>query len=104
MWLNLLPALQAPPLGLGGVPLSLDVRVTPSDEVQQLRQQVEDLRQNLADLQAKYNRTEYLYRCETLINLQLHDLCKDHGIKVPHRLYARPVETDATPRGDGRGA
>lgn len=74
----------------GGVPLKLDITVTPSDEVQALRSQVHALQQELNDLQAQYNRVEYLYRCEVLISHQLADLCKEHGVKVPHRLYERP--------------
>lgn len=75
---------------LGGLPLKVDVTVTPSDEVQALRKQVSDLTLQLSDLQAKYNRVEFLYRCETLVNARLVDMCHDKGIKVPPSLYSRP--------------
>jgi len=86
--------------GQGGAPLRLEVSVTPSDEVQRLRQDAADLRRQLDDLQARYNRVEYLYRCETLINFQLADLCKENGVKVPRRLYDRPDSVAQATRGD----
>lgn len=94
-------ALQVIP-GLGGTPLKLEVSVTPSDEVQALRSQVQALKQDLSDLQTRYNRTEYLYRCETLVNLQLMDLCKQHDISIPHRLFQRPDSFSQLPQGDAR--
>lgn len=78
---------------LGGIPLKVEVILTTSDEVQALRQQVSDLTLQLAQLQERYNRTEYLYRCETLINLHIVDYCKACGVPIPKRLFQRPYGT-----------
>lgn len=80
-------------LGLGGIPLKLEVSITPSDEVQALRARVQSLQHKLDDLQARYNRVEYLYRCETLINAQLVDHCKGNKVDIPKRFFQRPNES-----------
>lgn len=77
-------------LGQGGTPLRVEVILTPSEEVMQLRQQIHDLQAQLDRLQQQYDRTEYLYRCEVLISLQLSDLCRAQGVNVPRALYERP--------------
>lgn len=68
-------------------PLQVDVQLTPSDEIQQLRQQVAALTDELVDLRGKYNRVEYLYRCETLINARFLDFCREHSVVVPRSLF-----------------
>ena len=45
--------------GAGGRPLEVNVHITPSDEVQKLRDSVVDLQKRLDSLQADYNRVEY---------------------------------------------
>lgn len=57
--------------------------LTPSDEVVSLRKQVETLSGELAALRADYNRVEFLYRSESIINLEFQDLLNAHGI--PYR-------------------
>lgn len=84
--------LVLPLMGWGPLPLKLEVSLTPSDEVQQLRQQVSDITSRLSELEAQFNRTEYLYRCETIINLRLQDFCREHGLKVPRHLLGRPFD------------
>lgn len=92
----MLPFVQGPqlylPWGWGPLPLRLEVSLTPSDEVQQLRQQLSDISLRLAELESQFNRTEYLYRCETIINLRLQDYCREHGLKVPRHLLVRPYD------------
>lgn len=61
-------------------PLELVVRLIPSDEVLQLREQVKALQGKLDDLQAQYNRVEYKYRCEVIVANELLDLCRANGI------------------------
>lgn len=51
---------------------------------------VKELEQRLRDMEARANRAEYMYRCETLINTELQDLCKQHGISYRAALKARP--------------
>lgn len=86
------PQLFFPWMGWGPLPLRVDVSLTPSDEVQQLRQQVSDITLRLSELETQFNRTEYLYRCETIINLRLQDFCREHGLKVPRHLLGRPFD------------
>ena len=65
------------------MPIVLEVRLTPSDEVVKLREQVKMLEGRLAALQADYNRVEFRYRCECVVNMELQDLLKANG--VPYR-------------------
>lgn len=58
----------------------LEVVLTPSDEVVSLREQVKQLAGERDYLQQEYNRIELLYRSECVINLELQDLLKEHGI------------------------
>lgn len=72
----------------GGLPVH--IRVSPDDELIVLRSQVEALTASLEALQRDYTRTEYLYRCETAINLRLVDMCRQHGIKLEASFFSRP--------------
>lgn len=58
----------------------LEVVLTPSDEIVSLREQVKQLTGERDHLQQEYNRIELLYRSECVINLELQDLLKEHGI------------------------
>lgn len=57
--------------------------LTTSDEVLSLREQVKVLTEQLGRLQADYNRVEFRYRCECVVNMELQDLLKENGI--PYR-------------------
>lgn len=72
--------------GEGGAPLKVAVSLTPSDEVTALRSQVADLTLKLAELQRDYNKVEFRYRCEVLLNFQLQDLMRAAGVPFPRRL------------------
>lgn len=76
--------------GAGGRPLEVNVHITPSDEVQELRARAADLQERLDSLQADYNRIEYYYRCESLVNMELIDLCRKHGVEVRPSIFHRP--------------
>lgn len=76
--------------GAGGRPLEVNVHITPSDEVQKLRDSVADIQKRLDSLQADYNRVEYYYRCESLVNMELIDLCRKHGVEVRPSMLHRP--------------
>lgn len=69
-----------------GTPLKVAVTVTPSDEVNALRSQVSELQLQLAELQRDFNKVEFRYRCEVLLNLQLQDLMTCAGVPFPRRL------------------
>lgn len=71
-------------------PIELSVRLSPSDEVMQLRTDVARLEDQLEQLRQAYNRTEFLYRCEVMINTQLVDLCREHGIRLHPAMFQRP--------------
>ena len=74
--------------GEGGLKLSVSVRA--ADEVQDLRKQVAELQAQLEGLKAVYNRCEFAYRCESLINMQITDYCRELGVSLPRRLFQRP--------------
>lgn len=61
-------------------PIELHVRLTPSDEVLKLRQDVSELKAKLQALQGRYDRLEYDRRIEYIYNGQLCDLLREHGI------------------------
>ena len=65
----------------------LKIMVTPSEQVEALRAEVRDLQKQLQDLRTAYNRCEYLYRCECIINNRLHDFCREQGVRVPNHLF-----------------
>ena len=60
------------------------------DEVLALRGRVEALEAALEDMTAQRNRIEYMYRSETLINTELLDLCREHGVQYRAALKQRP--------------
>lgn len=69
-------------VGEGGTPLKLEVVVTTSDEVLALRARVAELEATINGLRSEYNRLEYLYRCESIINQRLLDRCREQNVKV----------------------
>lgn len=73
--------------GAGETPIRLEVSLTPSERVQELEEQVIALTSDLASLRRQFDRAEYLYRCEVMINTQLLDFCREHGIHPPKRLF-----------------
>lgn len=83
-----------------GTPLKVAVSLTASDEVAALRAQVADLTAELAQLRADYNKVEFRYRCEVLLNFQLQDLMRAAGVPFPRRLRTRQTlegfESEAT--------
>lgn len=68
--------------GEGGTPLRLEVVVTTSDEVLSLRARVKELEEVIEGLRSEYNRIEYLYRCESIINQRLIDRCREVKVNV----------------------
>ena len=71
-------------------PLEIHVRVSPDDEVLALRARVAELEAKAAEAEEERRRGEYMYRCETLINTELVDLCKAHKVPFREALKARP--------------
>lgn len=73
--------------GAGETPIRLEVSLTPSERVRELEQQVIALTSDLDTLRRQFDRTEYLYRCEVMINTQLVDYCREQGVHPPKRLF-----------------
>ena len=71
-------------------PLEIHVRVSPDDEVLALRARVAELEAEAARQGEAYRVLEFRYRCETLINTELVDLCKEHKVPFREALKARP--------------
>ena len=71
-------------------PLEIRVVLRNDEVVKDLENQIRRLQAERADLIAQRDRAEYKYRCETIINTELHDLLKAHGIKHRPALTARP--------------
>lgn len=67
-------------------PLEIHVRVSPDDEVLALRAKVAELEAQGAEYKARADRAEFRYRCEVLINQELQDLCRAHGVDFRRRL------------------
>lgn len=73
----------------------LHVSLEEAPVVRELRSQVSDLEAQVERLQSELNRLEYLYRCETLVNCELTDLCRAHGIRVRPSMAERPRKDDS---------
>lgn len=58
--------------------------------VEQQRREIAALNAELVQLKTRYNRLEFLYRCECHNMMELLDFCRDHGVKLPRRLLEPP--------------
>lgn len=65
-----------------GQPLTVRVLLTPSDEVVLLRDQVKELQAQVLTLKSEAARAQNLYQRESILNLELVDLCRAHGVPV----------------------
>lgn len=74
--------------GKGAIPLSISVKE--DEEVQRLREEVSELQARNCTLQIDLDRAQYLFRCESILNNQLVDLCRQHGIKLDSAFFQRP--------------
>lgn len=71
-------------------PLEVHVILKTDDEILALRAKVAELEAALAAEKAERNRAEYMFRCESLINSELVDLCRTHKVKFRPSLERRP--------------
>ncbi|HJC41444.1 MAG TPA: hypothetical protein H9701_07820 [Candidatus Intestinimonas pullistercoris] len=69
---------------------TLKIILEPSEEVQSLRRRVAELEGKLEEMRAQRDRAEYKYGCEVVINGELVDLCREHGLRVREALRSRP--------------
>jgi len=71
-------------------PLSVAVTLTTSDEVLALRAEVARLKAEAEAAKAAFDRLEFKFRCESIINQELTDLCREKGVDFRPALKARP--------------
>lgn len=71
-------------------PLEVRVILRTDDEILALRARVAALEAELADMSAQRDRLEYMYRCESIINQELVDLCRASGVNYRPSLEGRP--------------
>ena len=79
-------------------PIEIHVRLSPDDEVLALRARVAELEAQAEAARAERDRLEYKYRCESLINTELIDLCKREGVPFREALTRRRVPIHIIPR------
>lgn len=67
--------------------LSVNIMLTDSKEVIALRNEVQQLRDDYERLLEAYNRTEYRFRCESIISQRLLDFCREQHVAVPKVMF-----------------
>ena len=81
-------------LMIAGIPVSLaEQPATDADKdarIAELEAQVAELEAQGAEYKARADRAEFRYRCEVLINQELQDLCRAHGVDFRPALKDRP--------------
>ena len=78
-----------------------------SRRVRELESRIQSMEKENADLTAEVRKLEFWYRCESVINTELIDLCREKGVNFRPALMRRPWEGDATipvPDGDEQPA
>lgn len=74
--------------GEGAIPIRVSLRS--DEEIIALRNQVAMLSESVQRLQRDVDRAEYHFRCESVLNNALVDLCREHGIKIEPSFFKRP--------------
>lgn len=70
-----------------GAPPKIEIIVTNSDEVKELREKLDALGKDYLQLQQEYKRTEWKYACECNLRMQITDWCREQGISIPKRFF-----------------
>lgn len=84
-------------------PLKVALTVRTEDEILALRARIGALETALEAAQAAYNQVEFRFRCETMVNAQLVDLCREAGVKYRDSLLARPYQQPEETGGENDG-
>lgn len=71
----------------GGEGIPLDVRITPSDEVKELRSRIAELEEEVQRAKETLQRSEFKRGGERLITERLLQLLRDNDIKVPRDVF-----------------
>lgn len=74
-------------------PLEVHVKISVDDETLELRAKAAELQEMLVDAKRQLNDLEFRYRCECIVNAELVDLCRAHGVRYRPSLAARPWES-----------
>lgn len=76
------------------MPLRLHVYLSPSDELTELRREVDELRSKHQRSVDDLRQAEFRYACEVTINNRILDFCRQNGIALPKDLTERPYWRD----------
>lgn len=71
------------PASVPARPIRLEITMTESELVKELRAQASEYRAQLAQLDARCKRAEYKFRCASILNLRLYDWVREKGLKPP---------------------
>lgn len=78
--------------GKGTIPLSVSIKE--DEEVQRLKAENEALRARILTQQSELERVSYRFRCESILNNSLVDVCRAHGIQLDQAFFARPYSEE----------
>lgn len=81
-------------------PVVLEVHLVSADEMVKKDERIKQLSAELDLLRAQRDQLEYRYRCESLVSLELLDLCKAYG--VPVRAALESAKARAKDTGSGQ--
>lgn len=73
----------------GHSPIRLEVALCDSDELREYKDKCLELEAEIERLKTEYHRTEYLFRCESIVNMRLTDFCREHHLEIPNSLFKR---------------
>ena len=74
----------------------LTIYLEDARRVRELEAQLAALERENARLAEELRVVSFRYRCETVVNLELQDLCRAHGVAYRPSLAARPWEAEAS--------
>lgn len=89
---SLVPALSKLIEGVGNAPIRLSVSLCDAEEIKEYKDRITELECELERLRANFNRSEYLFRCESLYNARLLDFIREHGLNVPSTLFSPDLD------------
>ncbi len=72
----------------------LKIYLEDSREVSRLKARVAELEGELARSREETRTAEFRYRCESVVNQELLDLCREHGVRYRPSLKSRPWGDD----------
>lgn len=67
-------------------PVKLEITMTESELVKELRTQTADYRAQIQQLEERCRRAEYEFKCASVLNLRIYDWLRANKIKVPKEI------------------